>query len=310
MWEIVLSSFLLQERRKPAFLSPWLRLLKADLAHADRIRQGVRMLSGLAPQGPYFPDFLTPAEASEGLDAGLDAVARTPRARLDSELGLLAAASRMRQRATPAWVGQFTGDKPTMEHLIGTLREYHQAAIAPHHDVITTTITADVAHRSRALRDGGVEGFFRSFGPLMTWRPPVLEIQYDVDQHLHLRGRGLRFTPSFFCHGSPVSIADPDLTPVIIYPVSAHNRWAAFGINHTLTKLLGSTRAAVLSHIADGASTTDLARTLSTSPASVSRHTTVLREAGLLSTHRHRNTALHTLTVLGGTLLNQASPQN
>jgi hypothetical protein len=115
LWEIVLSSFLLHERHRPPFLSPWIRRIKADSAQWERIRPGARMLAGLAPQGPYFPDFLTPAEASDGLEAGLHAVACTSRSRLSSELGLLATACGLRRRTVPNWVRQFaTGDRTTM----------------------------------------------------------------------------------------------------------------------------------------------------------------------------------------------------
>jgi DNA-binding transcriptional ArsR family regulator len=38
-------------------------------------------------------------------------------------------------------------------------------------------------------------------------------------------------------------------------------------------------------------------------PSAISRHTTVLRQAGLIITRRDRNTALHSLTPLGTALL-------
>ncbi len=70
--------------------------------------------------------------------------------------------------------------------------------------------------------------------------------------------------------------------------------------------LLGATRAAVLAAAAEhpGCGTKELAALARISPSSVSEHATVLREAGLLTTFRHRNTALHTSTDLGTALLN------
>jgi DNA-binding transcriptional ArsR family regulator len=47
-----------------------------------------------------------------------------------------------------------------------------------------------------------------------------------------------------------------------------------------------------------------VARRLNISPAAASQHTTVLRNAGLLVSHRDRNTVLHTLTPLGRAMLN------
>lgn len=53
------------------------------------------------------------------------------------------------------------------------------------------------------------------------------------------------------------------------------------------------------------ASTTgELARRADISAASASQHATVLRQAGLVSTHRQGNTVRHTLSPLGAELLN------
>jgi DNA-binding MarR family transcriptional regulator len=60
----------------------------------------------------------------------------------------------------------------------------------------------------------------------------------------------------------------------------------------------------VLEVAADGGSTGEIARRLRISPAAASQHTTVLRNAGLLVSHRHRNTVRHTLTPLGRAMLN------
>ncbi|MCA2228764.1 hypothetical protein [Nonomuraea aurantiaca] len=49
--------------------------------------------------------------------------------------------------------------------------------------------------------------------------------------------------------------------------------------------------------------TTQLASMLSTSPASASQHATVLREAGVVNTHRYHGSARHTLSFGGTNLL-------
>lgn len=76
-----------------------------------------------------------------------------------------------------------------------------------------------------------------------------------------------------------------------------------------LTALLGSTRAAVLCTIAEGPlSTTEVARRLHISPPSASEHATVLREATLVTTQRHGNMSLHSITSLGVALLDGLLP--
>lgn len=54
-----------------------------------------------------------------------------------------------------------------------------------------------------------------------------------------------------------------------------------------------------------GCGTTELARRLSISNATVSHHTTVLRNAHLVSSHRDGKTVVHTATSLGIGLLGE-----
>lgn len=57
--------------------------------------------------------------------------------------------------------------------------------------------------------------------------------------------------------------------------------------------------AAVLRTIADGCSTTELAGRVGISLAAASQHASVLRDAGLITTHRQGSGVLHVLTPLG-----------
>ncbi|MFD5608476.1 winged helix-turn-helix domain-containing protein [Streptomyces sp. NPDC127064] len=67
-----------------------------------------------------------------------------------------------------------------------------------------------------------------------------------------------------------------------------------------LDALLGRTRAHVLRAIADSPCTTSELATRAAAPLStVSRHASILRDAGLITSHRDRNTVLHTITPLG-----------
>ncbi|MGW0577145.1 helix-turn-helix domain-containing protein [Streptomyces sp. NPDC002920] len=59
--------------------------------------------------------------------------------------------------------------------------------------------------------------------------------------------------------------------------------------------------------IAEGASTSQLARRVGLSIASASEHATVLRRAGLVTTHRTGRTRHHSLTPLGAELLLHAA---
>lgn len=300
LWEMVFSRLRLTEGGSGVLLEPWLRDVRR---HRDRqvVRSGVRLLSVLSPLGPYFPDFLTPPEGADGLGAALAAIRATPRQRLREEFRLLAEVS-----PTPGWTRPLAeGCDGALAELTGALARYHAAVIEPYGDLIEEAIETDRMHRSR---DGSVESLLHGMWPLMNWRPPVLEVQYACDRDLHLNGRGLRLVPSYFCRRTPVAFADPGLPPTVVYPV--HHDWTwqrqvASGRRQlgALAALLGSTRSAVLAAVGTGATTTELAERLGASPSAVSRHTTVLREAGLLTTERQGLSVLHQRTVLGSALL-------
>ncbi|HST82950.1 MAG TPA: winged helix-turn-helix domain-containing protein [Kineosporiaceae bacterium] len=296
LWETVLSLFRIRRGDGPMILKQW---------RLDAIRRSpqsvLQMLLPLTPGG-YFPDFLNPAESSISLEAGIEAVLATPRPRLRHELGILA----RQQGSLPTWVCALAdGDRETLERLGRALRIFYQSAIEPYWAEARAHVEADRAKRARICLDGGIESLLNSFHPLIRWNNPFLEIAVPFDDTVYLNGRGLRMIPSYVSHGSPDMLQDPELTPVLVYPLehdlllSARTR----GPGSSLAALIGPTRATLLDSIESGRSTTELARRVGISPGSVSQHTTVLREAGLLMTNRVGRAVVHTLTPLGSAVL-------
>jgi DNA-binding transcriptional ArsR family regulator len=70
-----------------------------------------------------------------------------------------------------------------------------------------------------------------------------------------------------------------------------------------LASLLGRTRAHALETLVDPCTTSELARRVGVSPATASHHASVLRAAGLISSHRDGVKILHRLTAKGRSLL-------
>lgn len=286
------------------------------------------MLGMLIPSRGYFPDFLTPAEGQYGWDMGLDALRGIRPERMRRELALLGTGARVGAAfgvsPSAASVGTDTtvprrlrelmddGGKH-LPRLLGELRAYHRAAVEPYWTHIQAQIEAERAARGRALLDGGADELLDSLPPMLRWRAPVLECDYPVDRDVRLRGRGLLLQPSFFCRRTAVTLHDPELPPVLVYPAAAQLASAPGGGDaarpaeeqrqRTLGKLVGHTRSVVLRAIGDGATTSELARRAGVSLASASQHACVMREAGLVTTLRHGNAVLHTVTPLGAALL-------
>ncbi|MFJ2896185.1 ArsR/SmtB family transcription factor [Streptomyces sp. NPDC087218] len=182
--------------------------------------------------------------------------------------------------------------------------------IAPHHDRIRARIDGERAVLGRSVLDSGLDGLLAGLKPGMRWRPPVLEVDYAEDRDMQLDGRGLRLVPSYFCWHRPVAFADPALEPTLLYPLHRDGSPEPEPPNAaSLGALLGRTRAAALRTARLGATTSELARALGVSPATATHHTSVLREAGLISSSRYANTVLHTVTPTGAALLRPRPPR-
>jgi len=306
VWELVLSLHVLRGRTRDPLTANWRRSVARDLRQ-DSGSEQLRLLFALNPPRGYFPDFLTPYASVEGFEAGLDALRSTPVELLQRDLSVLAAENQLPSSAAALARGEVSA----LHHLAESMEQYRLLAISPYWSRIQAAVAADRARRARALLDGGVEGLLTSLRPAMRWESGVLEVRsYPHSRELHLDGRGLLLVPSFFCAATPVALLDPALPPVLVYPVdrlgalvSADASAASGAARESLAALLGRTRAAVLQASDEGCTTGEVARQLNISPAAASQHATVLRNAGLLVSHRERNSVLHTLTPLGRAML-------
>lgn len=300
LWEVLLSLHMLQTGDGPLVFDQWRRRTRA------RLDGSMRQLLALAPPRGYSPDFLTPAAATGGLEAGIGAVLSTPRARLREDLVQLAVSQR---RMPPGARLLAEGDPRALDDLGEAIRAYHRVALAPYWSRLRSDIGSDLAARTRAAATGS-DAFFdhllRTLHPGLHWERPVLTmLGTHVNGDLHLGGRGLLLLPSYFCWRKPTMLRNQDLPPVVVYPVEhATGRLLQDPAGQGgLAALLGRTRAVLLETIAEGSTTTELARSADIAAATASHHLTVLREAGLVVTRRVGGSAHHTLTPLGAELL-------
>jgi hypothetical protein len=216
------------------------------------------------------------------------------------------------------WARNLPYDRDLRERLYGGLSLLYQRLLAPYWPRLTDVYNADRAVRLRHFLAGGVDNLLAQANPgWIRWNPPVLEIRMvnGIDSDAYPGGEGILLVPSVFAIRSVVDTAAKP-QPIVTYP-ACHDQplgnLTTFipqnttpGTTTALTALLGTTRAAVLTTIAErpGCGTTQLAKALNIANASASQHATVLRAAGLIHTVRYRNTALHSPTTLGNALLN------
>ncbi|GAA2531363.1 winged helix-turn-helix domain-containing protein [Pilimelia columellifera] len=210
-----------------------------------------------------------------------------------------------------------TSDRPDV--LSSNLRRFHDLAVAPYARAMSSFLESDRAARGNILLGAGIDGFLRSQHPLISWEAPVLHIANGSDRTLRIDERGLLISPSLFYFDRPdvfVPANDPSLPPVLVYTPSitmeaANRLWSSDErTERALAALLGRTRSRLLGALSATSTTTELGRRLGVSAASVSQHTGVLREAGLITTHRRQNTVQHSLTPLGVALVNRMETAN
>ena len=172
LFEIAASLHRFQSRKGRWAYAGWYRSARERMREKGLERTLRSVLLPLYPRAAYFPDFLTPVDAVNGLDAGLESILATPPERVMTEMGILD-----RTVGAPAWSGRLAEHRARKE-LVGALRAYHETVIVPHREQVQARIEAERAARCRGLLDGGVEGMLAGLGPLLRWRPPVLEVTY------------------------------------------------------------------------------------------------------------------------------------
>ncbi|MDQ7807605.1 winged helix-turn-helix domain-containing protein [Amycolatopsis sp. A133] len=296
LWETLLSLHLLQGGTGQPVFGEWRSWVR------QRLDRSAGLLLTLAPPRGYSVDFLTPGAGATDLETALEDVLSTPRPLLAADLTELAAA-----RPLPSWASSLAAGEPAALHELGAaVRRYFSVAVQPYWPAIVGQARADRLQRGEIVLDGGIEAMLSTLHPQVRWQSPVLEVEYPVDQHLHLGGRGLLLVPSLFCWQSPVTLLDAGRQPVLVYPIDRRPGWfTGIAPVRGATALLGRTRAAVLEAICARplVSTTEVAVELGISPAGASQHATVLRDSGLIVTDRVGGAARHRPTTFGSALL-------
>ncbi|MEU2957017.1 ArsR/SmtB family transcription factor [Streptomyces xanthochromogenes] len=247
------------------------------------------------------------------LGEGIDRLLSGP-ARLRAELPLYPAGFHARQAE---WMDRgIGGGGPASVRLGAALTAAHDAALAAHWHRVQTLLAAERVLAGRVMAAQGVLGLVERLAPWARWTEaddgPVLEIDYRSYagvRDMQLRGGGLAVALSFFA-GRPQVFGNPDSELLLIFPVARDPATLAAVLTPeglrpaaALAALVGRTRAAVLAAVQDGATTGEIARRLHIAPASASKHTTVLREAGLIASRRDRERVWHSLTPAGLQLL-------
>lgn len=285
LWELAFSVRVLTAREGFGW---WRRRV------GSRLPSSMLALHWLFTGGPEIPAFLVP-RAGE-VSTGLATVLGTSAGRLRGELRRHAP-----QPNLPRWADELrNGSVGGLPQLVQAMREYFRVAIEPHWETVLAQVDADRAFRAGLLVSQGVGTVLESLRPGVEWQHAATESEAAQDD-LVLTPTYFALRPEIVAGDGPARLAYPALHRTMRQRRGVPN--AANTPSRALAALLGPTRAAALAIVAAGCSTSDLAARLGVTPSAVSKHTAVLREAGLIVTRRERNTVRHVLTPLGNAVL-------
>jgi DNA-binding transcriptional ArsR family regulator len=295
LFELVMSLIVLRAPASHALHLPWVRATRPLAAGLDLCE-----LFALVPARGDTADFLAPPPASPLPDFAeeLAAVRATPPGRVAAELagvpGLPEPVAE-RIRADP---------EAAISRVAGTLQAYWDITLAGHWPRIQALLEADVLWRSRRIAVGGAAALFEDLHETITWHRGRLTA---ADPHQHsgsLSGEGLLLVPAVMTWPGVRKMIEP-YQPMLAYPARGiATLWetGAPPAPHALAALLGQTRAALLTALAQPASTTALARRLQLTPGAVSQHLSVLSGAGMVTRSRVGRLVLYRRTRSGDML--------
>jgi DNA-binding transcriptional ArsR family regulator len=292
-----------QALRAPAVAAALPDLARRARAAAARLRPLHHLVR---PQG-VMPDFLTPLDGLESLEAGLDAIRSAAPRRIRADVATAYAhvpASGLRRRFADA-------DPQVLDTLVAAIGHYFREVLEPDWPALVRTHRQRVDEVAHHYALSGVDGVLAALPAGLRWRSPVLEADTwpTADQapvrDVRLGGHGIILVPSMFAGPRPRVLALPGRPALVVYqagpPAALADRTPP---EAGVERLLGRTRAAVLRRVTHPGrhTTSTVARDAGISVSSSSEHLSALRAAGLVSSQRTGGAVVHRATPLGARL--------
>jgi DNA-binding transcriptional ArsR family regulator len=306
LWETVLAVRTLVDPVQRPYHLRW--LAGVDVG---RTRAELPCLDALTPTRGWTPGFLTPPPGPRGQpdrDAELAQVRATPAALVSKEIRRTAESQ---QRPTPLLAELADHPEPARDRIAAELELAWDRLIAPVWPQVRRLLEDDMAFRSSQVVEHGLEPTVNGLDERIRWRGDRITVRTAASGTTELAGRGLLLMPTAFGWPRVIALEDEGWPPAVAYPARGIGAlWsAAAPVPDALGRLLGPNRAAVLAALDQEATTTALAGRLALTPAAVSRHLTLMQQAGLVLGRRQGREVRYRRTPAGTTLLRAAEPR-
>lgn len=210
-----------------------------------------------------------------------------------------------RQQTSDERVLKVLRDPAVASILADTMAAAWQELVAPDWPMLRAVLERDVVYRGGLLSGGGWSAALAGLHKRLRWHDGVIGLSGFPEGTHPLGGAGLLFVPSVFVWPKIAAYTEPPWLRALVYPARGTAALWERGAGvppDTLASLLGRTRARLLVALADPASTTQLAQSLTLATGAVGDHLAVLRNAGLASRARSGRSVLYRRTPLGDAL--------
>lgn len=238
---------------------------------------------------------------------------------IEHQLRLLAewSPSQLRAELETVWQGlpmpeaarQVIADGPAGARRVAVaLGAYWKAVIAPHWDQMRAVLDAEIAYRAQQVTLGGISALLKDLHPKLQLDQSTICISKNGHRNYNLEGNGLLLMPCVFAGPHLMFDSGSAGLPTIGYAPRGRgavwdNNGTAPGSGDPLTALIGHSRTAILRNAELPRTTTDLARELSLSGASISVHLSILKRCGMVTSWRSGRRVLYQRTPLASSIL-------
>ncbi|WP_424184379.1 ArsR/SmtB family transcription factor [Actinokineospora sp. G85] len=244
----------------------------------------VRMIAGIATGSEkcFVPDLLTPKPGG-GWAGQLERMAATTPEVAVAQFGTVEFSS--------AEVGAAVERGEFAARAAAGMARFFDAALADSWTGLRERLAADLSARAATMAEGGVGALLNSLHPDVEWVGGELRVAVDFAGEVEIPDQDLVIVPS--------ALAWPRMWLQLDEPEDAALVVPANGIGQVSTpanglgRLIGRTRAALLADLDLPRTTSDLAARHALSPATVSHHLSVLREAGAVTRTRSGRRVLY-----------------
>lgn len=280
-------------------MAPWRRAIEVRLQQVD-----LEMLLALVAADYSTPEFLNPRPVASTTDFGgeLATVAQSSARVVDRDLDDLYPAGRPAPLRGPA--------SRVLERIVAALDDYWRTCIRPWWSPMHANLTGDIAVRAVTSSRIGLRPMLEELSPALTFGDDEIHAWNPSGPHFHAdaRDRGLVFVPTHFTPHASYPF-NADAPPYILYPALGRGRLGQPPpAPERAARLLGTTRATLLTTLGEPMSSTTLAARRGISVSAANQQLRWLRDVGLVTSIRDGRSLLYFRTSAAEVVLGDLDP--